>query len=76
MALGLTYATSQTLVRMRLAAFRHALKDQNRVSWIGAGAFVGVVLAGGTIWAAGAGDFDTLVVALAVWMLGGWIGTL
>jgi hypothetical protein len=27
-ALGLTAATSHTLVRMRLAAFRHALKDQ------------------------------------------------
>jgi ABC-2 type transport system permease protein len=75
-AVGLTYATSQTLVRMRLAAFRHALKDQNRVSWIGTGAFVGVVLAGGTIWVAATGDLNVLVVALAVWMLGWIVGPL
>ncbi|WP_433164063.1 hypothetical protein [Kribbella sp. CA-247076] len=76
MALGLTYATSQTLVRMRLAAFRHALKDQSRVSWIGTGAFLGLVLAAGTIWVAAAGDQDLLVVALAVWMLGWVVGPL
>jgi ABC-2 type transport system permease protein len=76
MAVGLTYATSQTLVRMRLAAFRHALKDQNRLTWIGTGAFVGLVLAGGTIWLAGRGDPDLLVVALAVWMLGWVVGPL
>ncbi|GAB2680878.1 hypothetical protein [Kribbella swartbergensis] len=76
MAVGLTYATSQTLVRMRLAAFRHALKDQNRLTWIGTGAFAGLVLAGGTIWLAGTGDVDMLVVALAVWMLGWIVGPL
>jgi ABC-2 type transport system permease protein len=76
MAVGLTYATSQTLVRMRLAAFRHALKDQSRITWIGTGAFVGVVLAGGTIWLAGKGDLDMLVVALAVWILGWIVGPL
>ena len=74
MALGLTYATSHTLVRMRLASFRHALKDQNRLSWIVGGGFVGLVLAGGTIWIAARGDSDALVVALAVWMLGWIIG--
>ena len=52
MAVGLTYATSHTLVRMRLAAFRHALKDQNRLTWIVGGGFVGLVLAGGTVWVA------------------------
>ncbi|TDD14314.1 hypothetical protein E1218_33220 [Kribbella turkmenica] len=76
MALGLTYATSQTLVRMRLAAFRHALKDQSRVSWIGTGALLGLVLAGGTIWVAATGDQDLLLVALAVWMLGWVVGPL
>ncbi|TCC52911.1 hypothetical protein E0H75_03975 [Kribbella capetownensis] len=76
MALGLTYATSHTLVRMRLSSFRHALKDQNRVSWIGAGAFCGLVLAGGTIWVAARGDNDGLVVALGIWMLGWVVGPL
>jgi ABC-2 type transport system permease protein len=71
MAVGLT---ARTLVRMRLAAFRHALKDQNRLSWIGTGAFVGLVLAAGTIWVAARGDNDVLVVALAVWMLGWVVG--
>ncbi|WP_405070220.1 hypothetical protein OG558_11600 [Kribbella sp. NBC_01510] len=73
MAVGLTYATSHTLVRMRLAAFRHALKDQNRLTWIVGGGFVGLVLAGGTVWVAGR-DNDILAVALAVWMLGWIIG--
>jgi len=61
---------------MRLAAFRHALKDQNRLSWICTGAFVGLVLAAGTIWIAARGDNDVLSVALAVWMLGWVIGPL
>jgi len=73
-ALGLTYATSHTLVRMRLAAFRHALKDQNRLTWIVGGGLVGLALAGGLIWAAGKGDLDVLVVGLGVWMLGWVIG--
>lgn len=73
MAVGLT---AQTLVRMRLAAFRHALKDQNRLTWICTGAFVGLVLAAGTIWVAARGDNDVLVVALAVWMLGWVVGPL
>lgn len=73
MAIGLT---AQTLVRMRIAAFRHALKDQNRLTWIGTGAFVGLVLAGGTIWVASRGDNDVLVVTLAVWMLGWVVGPL
>jgi ABC-2 type transport system permease protein len=73
-ALGLTAATSHTLVRMRLAAFRHALKDQNRLTWIVGGGFVGLVLAGGTLWVAARGDNDVLAVALAVWMLGWIIG--
>ncbi|MGW6281949.1 hypothetical protein [Kribbella sp. NPDC055071] len=72
MAVGLT---ARTLVRMRLAAFRHALRDPNRLTWICTGAFVGLVLAGGTIWSA-AGDSDLLVVALAVWMLGWVVGPL
>jgi ABC-2 type transport system permease protein len=61
---------------MRLAAFRHALRDQNRVTWIVSGGFVGLVLAGGTIWLAGRGENDVLVVALAVWMLGWVVGPL
>jgi ABC-2 type transport system permease protein len=72
-AVGLT---AQTLVRMRLAAFRHGLKDQNRMTWIGTGAFVGLVLAAGTIWVSASGDNDVLVVALAVWMLGWVVGPL
>ncbi|TCN39638.1 ABC-2 type transport system permease protein [Kribbella orskensis] len=76
MALGLTYATSLTLVRMRLAALRHALRDSNRVAWIGTGAFLGLVLAAGTIWAATKGDTDLVAVAVAVWMLGWVVGPL
>ncbi|WP_350279884.1 hypothetical protein [Kribbella sp. HUAS MG21] len=76
MALALTYQTSHTLVRMRLAAFRHALEDQFRRSWILTGAFVGLVLAGGTLWVAARGDHDVLVVVLAVWMLGWVVGPL
>lgn len=76
MALGLTYATSETLVRMRLAAFRHALRDQNRAASIGGGGFLGLVLAGGTIWAAAKGDTDVVAVAIAVWMLGWIVGPL
>ncbi|MGZ0149757.1 hypothetical protein ACXJJ3_22030 [Kribbella sp. WER1] len=76
MALALTYSTSHTLVRMRLAAFRHALRDQFRRSWIVTGAFVGLALAGGTIWVAAAGKNDVLVVVLGVWMLGWVIGPL
>jgi ABC-2 type transport system permease protein len=75
-ALALTVGTSRTLVRMRLAAFRHALSDQNRLTWICTGAFLGLVLAGGTLWVAARGDNDVLVVALAVWMLGWVIGPL
>jgi len=48
-AFALTYGTSRTLVRMRLAAFRHALEDQFRRSWIVTGGFVGLALAGGTL---------------------------
>jgi ABC-2 type transport system permease protein len=76
MALALTYGTSRTLVRMRLAAFRHTLEDANRLTWIRAGAFAGLVVAGGTIWVAARGDNDVLVIALAVWMLGWVIGPL
>ncbi|MDX6282400.1 MAG: type transport system permease protein, partial [Kribbellaceae bacterium] len=76
MALGLTYATSETLVRMRLAAFRHALRDQNRAASIGGGGLLGLVLAGGTIWAAAMGDADVVAVAIAVWMLGWIVGPL
>ncbi|MDX6260574.1 MAG: type transport system permease protein [Kribbellaceae bacterium] len=76
MALGLTYATSETLVRMRLAAFRHALRDQNRAASIGGGGLLGLVLAGGTVWAAAKGDTDLVAVAVAVWMLGWIVGPL
>lgn len=76
MALGLTYATSQPLVRMRLAALRHALRDKNRVSWVAGGAFLGLVLAGGTIWAAARGDSDLIAVAVTVWALGWIVGPL
>ncbi|MGW7681452.1 hypothetical protein ACWGID_11975 [Kribbella sp. NPDC054772] len=76
MALALTYGTSRTLVRMRLAAFRHALDDQFRRSWIVTGGFVGLALAGGTLWVAARGDQDVLVVVLAVWMLGWVVGPL
>ncbi|TCC43562.1 hypothetical protein [Kribbella sindirgiensis] len=76
MALALTYATSRTLVRMRLAAFRHGLDDQFRRSWIVTGGFVGLALAGGTLWLAGRGDHDVLAVVLAVWMLGWVVGPL
>ena len=76
MALALTYNTSHTLVRMRLAAFRHALQDQLRLTWIVTGGFVGLVLAGGTIWVAAKGDTDVLAVVLAVWMLGWVVGPL
>lgn len=76
MAVGLTYATSQTLVRMRLAALRHALRDSNRVAWIGTGAFLGLVLAAGTIWVATLGNTDLVAVAVAVWMLGWVVGPL
>jgi ABC-2 type transport system permease protein len=73
-ALALTYGTSRTLVRMRLAAFRHGLEDQFRRSWIVTGGFVGLALAGGTLWVAARGDHDVLVVVLAVWMLGWVVG--
>lgn len=76
MALALTYGTSRTLVRMRLAAFRHALEDQFRRSWIITGGFVGLALAGGMLWVAARGDHDVLVVVLAVWMLGWVVGPL
>ncbi|WP_329004663.1 hypothetical protein OHA18_14885 [Kribbella sp. NBC_00709] len=76
MALALTYGTSHTLVRMRLAAFRHALKDQLRMTWIVTGGLVGLALAGGTIWVAAKGDNDVLVVLLAIWMLGWVVGPL
>lgn len=76
MALPLTYATSNTLVRMRLAALKHSLRDQNRVAWIGGGALIGLVLAGGTIWAAAKADTDLVAVAIAVWMLGWIVGPL
>ncbi len=76
MALALTYGTSRTLVRMRLAAFRHGLEDQFRRSWIVTGGFVGLALAGGTLWVAARGDHDVLVVVLAVWMLGWVVGPL
>ncbi|GAA2833984.1 hypothetical protein [Kribbella solani] len=76
MALALTYETSRTLVRMRLASFRHALRDQLRRSWIITGAFIGLVLAGGTIWLAARGEQDVLVVVLALWMLGWVVGPL
>lgn len=76
MALALTYGTSRTLVRMRLAAFRHGLEDQFRRSWIITGGFVGLALAGGTLWVAARGDHDVLVVVLAVWMLGWVVGPL
>ncbi|TCC18832.1 hypothetical protein [Kribbella speibonae] len=76
MALALTYATSRTLVRMRLAAFRHGLDDQFRRSWIVTGGFVGLALAGGTLWLAGRGDHDVLAVVLGVWMLGWVVGPL
>ncbi|NIK55389.1 hypothetical protein [Kribbella shirazensis] len=76
MALALTFRTSHTLVRMRLAAFRHALEDQFRRSWIVTGGFVGLVLASGTLWLAARGDHDVLVVVLAVWMLGWVVGPL
>ncbi|MFF0266136.1 hypothetical protein [Kribbella sp. NPDC004536] len=76
MALALTYGTSHTLVRMRLATFRHALRDQFRRSWIVIGALFGLALAGGTIWVAAAGKDDVLVVVLGVWMLGWIVGPL
>ncbi|MFI5730819.1 hypothetical protein ACIA49_11910 [Kribbella sp. NPDC051587] len=76
MALALTYGTSQTLVRMRLAALRHSLRDNARVSWLVGGAFLGLVLAGATIWAAFQGDVDVVAVAIAVWMLGWIVGPL
>ncbi|MFG1906995.1 hypothetical protein [Kribbella sp. NPDC048928] len=76
MALALTYGTSHTLVRMRMAAFRHALRDGFRRSWIITGALVGLALAGGTIWVAARGDDDILVVVLAIWMLGWVVGPL
>ncbi|MEU8226007.1 hypothetical protein [Kribbella sp. NPDC048915] len=76
MALALTYETSHTLVRMRLAAFRHALKDQFRRSWMLTGGFVGLVLAGATLWVAARGDHDLLVVVLSIWMLGWVVGPL
>ena len=76
MAFALTYGTSRTLVRMRLAAFRHALEDQFRRSWIVTGGFVGLALAGGTLWVAARGDHDTLVVVLGLWMLGWVVGPL
>ncbi|MEU0095937.1 hypothetical protein [Kribbella sp. NPDC006257] len=76
MALGLIHATSQTLVRMRLAALRHALRDKNRVSWVAGGAFLGLVLAGGTIWIAARGDTDLVAVAVTVWALGWIVGPL
>jgi ABC-2 type transport system permease protein len=75
-ALALTYGTSHTLVRMRLASFRHALKDSFRLTWIVTGGLVGLVLAGGTIWVAAKGDHDVLVVVLGVWMLGWVVGPL
>ncbi|GAB2560525.1 hypothetical protein [Kribbella endophytica] len=76
MALGLTVATGDTLVRMRLAALRHSLRDANKVSWIASGGFVGLVLAGGTVWLAARGDNDVVAVAIAVWMLGWVVGPL
>jgi ABC-2 type transport system permease protein len=75
-AVGLTIATGDTLVRMRLAALRHSLRDQNKVGWIASGAFVGLVLAGGTVWLAARGDHDVVAVAIAVWMLGWVVGPL
>jgi ABC-2 type transport system permease protein len=75
-AVGLTVATGDTLVRMRLAALRHSLRDQNKVTWIVSGGFVGLVLAGGTVWLAGRGDNDVVAVAIAVWMLGWVVGPL
>ena len=76
MALGLTYATSQTLVSMRLAALRHSLRDKSRVAWIAGGVFLGLVLAGGTIWAAARGDSDLVAVAVTVWAVGWIVGPL
>ncbi|MEV6288001.1 hypothetical protein [Kribbella sp. NPDC051770] len=76
MALGLTVATGGTLVRMRLAALRHSLRDQSKAGWFASGVFVGVVLAGGTVWLASRGDHDVVAVAIAVWMLGWVIGPL
>lgn len=76
MAVGLTVATGDTLVRMRLAALRHSLRDQNKVGWIASGAFVGLVLASGTVWLAARGDHDVVAVAIAVWMLGWVVGPL
>ncbi|WP_405061718.1 hypothetical protein OG474_08720 [Kribbella sp. NBC_01505] len=74
MAVALIYATSQTLVRMRLAALRHAVRDNARVAFLLGGAFLGLVLAGATIWAAARGDVD--VLAVGVWMLGWIVGPL
>jgi ABC-2 type transport system permease protein len=76
MAVGLTYPTAQTLVRMRLAALRHSVRDKNRVSWIGGGVFLGLILAGGTVWAAARGDQDLVAVAITVWALGWIVGPL
>jgi ABC-2 type transport system permease protein len=77
MAFAVTYyGTSQTLVRMRLAAFRHAFRDGFRATWIVTGGLVGLALAGGTIWIAGRGDNDILVVLLGIWMLGWVVGPL
>ncbi|WP_112244902.1 hypothetical protein [Kribbella monticola] len=76
MAVGLTYATADTLVRMRLAALRHSLRDKNRVAWVAGGAFLGLVLAGATIWAAAGADANLVAVAVTVWALGWIVGPL
>ena len=76
MALGLTVTAGGVLIRMRLAALRHALRDPNRVSWLSTGGVLGVALAGGTIWAATRGENDVVAVAIGFWMLGWVVGPL
>lgn len=76
MAVGLAAIPPwQVLVRMKVAALRHGLRDQSRLFWIAAGGVIGLGLAGGTLWA-GAVDADLVAVALALWMLGWVVGPL
>ena len=59
------------MVRMRIAATKRGLEDQNKRTWLWSGAAVGLVLAAGTVWAGFRGP-DLVAVVVAVWMLG-WI---